>query len=224
VGHRIQGVLFQTRPDVLAIEAIAERYRFRLFELAGSAIWIADLAISGGPDRAAMRTARALAPTYVDAVRVLDGDEHDLEQLGWLNAAVSVARILGQTVLGFVSDDSRFDFAAIARPDGPAVIADHVAPYLLRWDDGILSIQPYFKSSDAGEPHPPEELSLIPAVALLAAEQLPEEGYPLHGNVSAEVYEFAPLAASVIGDGAVRRTSGALTMIESRGVESSCWD
>jgi hypothetical protein len=224
VGRRIQGVLFQTRPDVVALEAVAARYRFRLFELAGSAIWIADLAISGGPDRAAVRSARALAPTYVDAVRVLDGDEHDLEQLAWLNAAVAIARILGQPALGFVSDDLRFDFAAIARPDGPAVIADHVAPYLLRWDDGALTIQPYLKGPDAAEPHPPEELSLIPAVSLLAAEPLPDVGYPLHGNVSAEVYEFAPLAAAVIGDGAVRRRSAALTMIESRGVESSCWD
>ncbi len=199
MGHRIQGVLAQRQPSAAALDAIAERYGFRMFEMPGSQVWVLDLAVAGKADRPTLRAARVLAPSYVDAIRVLDADEHDLEQLKWLVAASAIAKILTEPVLAFVSDDSVLDFAVIARPDGVAVVGDHVAPYLLRWDAGELTIQPYTRASQAGDPHPPEELELIPSVSLLPAEPLPEGVYPLHGNVSAEVYEFAPAASGVIG-------------------------
>lgn len=223
MGHRIQGVIALRQPAAAALDAIAERYAFRMFEMAGAPVWILDLGISGRPDRATMRTARSLAPSYVDAIRVLDCDEHDLEQLTWLTAASAIAKIISDPVLGFVSDDSVLDFAAIARPEGVAIVGDHIAPYLLRWDAGALTIQPYSRTSEAGPPRPPEELELIPSVSLLAAEPLPDDVYPLHGNVTAEVYEFAPIAAGVIGDG-MGAGQATLKLVESRGLESSCWD
>ena len=234
MGQRIQGVVVSTEPSAAALDAVAEHYGFRLFELPGVGAWILDLAISGRPDRATMRSARAMAPGYVDAVRVLDGDEHDLEQLGWLHASAAIAGFLSEPVLGFVSDDSILDFAAIARPGRIEVVADHVAPYLVRWDSGALTIQPYLQTAGAGAPPPPEELELIPAVTLLTAEALPDGRYPIHGNVAAELHEFAPLAAALVGgagdtggagytDGAVE-TGGAPKLLMSRGLDRSCWD
>jgi hypothetical protein len=192
--------------------------------MAGANIWILDLAVPTYPERATIRTARALVPNYVDAIRVLDGEEHDLEQLCWLNASVAVAKILSAQVLGFVSDDSRLDFAVIAGPDGVAVIGDHVAPYLLRLDSRELTIQPYFGTGTVNAPHPPEELGLIASVSLLPAESLPEGIYPLHGNVTAEIYEFAPMAAGIIGDTAVQKPSAVLKLLKFRGLDASCWD
>jgi hypothetical protein len=224
VGHRIQGLVVRTQPSAAALDAVGERFGYRLFELPGMNAWILDVAIAGRPDRATVRAAHAMAPSYVDAVRVLDGDEHDLEQLAWLHASAAVAGLLSEPVLGFVSDDSILDFAAIARPERIEVVADHVSPYLLRWDSGALTIQPYIRSSTAGAPHPPEELELIPSVSLLAAEALPDGTYPLHGNVAAEVHEFAPLATGVIGDGAGGGQEGAPRLVSSHGLDSSCWD
>jgi hypothetical protein len=223
VGHRIQGVLVRELPSAAALDSIAERYPFRLFEMAGSPIWILDLGVPGFPERATIRTARSVAPNYVDAVRVLDGEEHDLEQLCWFNAAVAVGKVLRTEVLGFVSDDSRLDFAIIAGPDGVSVIGDHVEPYLVRWDAKVLTIQPY--SIGGGRPpRPPEELGLIPSVTLLPAEPLPDGVYPLHGNVTAEIFEFAPLAAGIIGDAAVASPSAVLKLVAARGLDTSCWD
>jgi hypothetical protein len=231
VGQRIQGVVVRTEPSAAALDAVAEHYGFRLFELPGVNAWILDLAISGRPDRATVRAARAMAPGYVDAVRVLDGDEHDLEQLGWLHASAAVAGFLSEPVLGFISDDLILDFAAIARPGRIEVVADHVAPYLLRWDSGALTIQPYLQTAGAGAPRPPEELELIPAVSLMTAEPLPDGQYPLHGNVAAELQEFAPLATERIGGvgdtggaGGAAGTGGAPKLLMSRGLDRSCWD
>lgn len=224
MGHRIQGIIVRECPSATALDAIGERYPFRLFEMAGSNIWILDLGVATCPDRASIRAARAVVPIYVDAIRVLDGEEHDLEQLCWLNASVAVAKILSAQVLGFVSDDSRLDFAVVAEPDGVSVIDDHVAPYLLRWDSKELTIEPYFGPEAVHVPRPPEELGLIASISLMEAELLPDGVYPLHGNVAAELYEFAPMVVGIIGDTAVQKPSAVLKLLQYRGLEASCWD
>lgn len=224
MGHRIQGVVLSAQPALAAIDSIAALYPTRVFELTGTGVWVLDLAFQSAPNRDAIRFARSIAANYVDAIRVLDADEHELEQLGWLVASTTVARLVGSPVLGFVSDDVHLDFAAIARPDGVAVIADHVPPYLIRFEPGQLAIQPYLRSPGDGVPNPPEELALIAAVALLPAEPL-QGGYPLHGNVVAEMYEFAPAACGLVGDDqAAAGPRKALRLVDARGLASSCWD
>jgi hypothetical protein len=224
VGHRIQGVVLNAQPAAAAVESIAALYPTRVFELAGAGVWLLDLAFQPAPNRDAIRFARSIAASYVDAVRVLDGDEHELEQLGWLVASTTVARLVDAPVLGFVSDDVHLDFATIARPDGVTAIADHVPPYLIRFEPGQLAIQPYLRSPKDGVPNPPEELGLIASVSLLPAEPL-QGGYPLHGNVVAEMYEFAPSASGLVGDDAAAAGARkALRLVEARGLDASCWD
>jgi hypothetical protein len=215
VGHRLQGIVLHARPSASALDSIAALYPCRLFELTGSGIWILDLGVQPQPDRATTRAARTVASSYVDAIRVLDAEEHDLEQLGWLVASANVARLV---------DDTHLDFAVIARPDGISVIGDHVPPYLIRFDLGQLTIQPYLRTPGAGAPPPPEELSLIASVSLLPAEPL-QGGYPLHGNVAAEMFEFAAAAGGIAGDdAALAAARKGIRLIEARGLESSCWD
>jgi hypothetical protein len=224
VGHRIQGMVLHARPSASALDSISALYPFRLYELTGSAIWILDLGVQSQPDRATTRAARTIAANYVDAIRVLDAEEHDLEQLGWLVATANVARLVDTPVLGFVSDDSHLDFAVIARPDGISVIGDHVPPYLVRFDLGQLTIQPYLRSPDSGPPPEPEELGLIASVSLLPAEPL-RGGYPLHGNVVAEMFEFAAAAGGIAGDdAALAAARRGIRLVEARGLDSSCWD
>ncbi len=217
--------MMRNRPSVSALDAIGQRYPLRLFEMAATPLWIVDLGIVSCPDRTVVRLARAMVRTYVDAVRVLNADDHDLEQLSWLVAAAEVARVTNEPTLGLVSDDGHFDFATLATPDGITTIGDHVAPYLLRWDDGELTVQPYIDGDGAAIPRPPEELDLLASVSILPAEPLPGGSYPIHGNVTAEIFEFAPLAAGIIGESAVASPSAALRLLDTRGgLASSCWD
>jgi hypothetical protein len=227
LGHRIQGVLVRAVPDRAGLTALERAYGYRLYEAAGSKFWILDLAIPEpqAGDRAVIRAARPLAPGYVDALRVLDSDEGTLEQLGWLTASAVVARQLRQPVLGFLSDDNRFDFAAVVQPLGVDVIGDKLGQFLLRWEGGTLVIQPLATDVAGSEPPvPPEELSLIPAVTLLATETLAKGEYPLHGNVTAEMSGFAA-AASVLGIGTSNYgPAGSLALVEAVGLDSGPWD
>jgi hypothetical protein len=223
VGRRIQGVVVRAKPNARAHDALRERYAFRLFESPGNAFWILDFAITGAPDRGTVREARAVAQSYVDAVRVLNAEDRELEQLHWVVASIVVARLFNEAVMGFISQDSTLDFAALVNPAGVSAIGDHMAPYLIRWDAGELTIQPYVTSSRADAPQPPEELSLLKSVAILPAEPLPDGTYPVHGNVTAEAYGFAPAVAAVVADIAAGRPSG-MRLLDARGVSSSCWD
>jgi len=227
VGRRIQGVLVRVRPDRAGLTALERAYGYRLYEVRGAGLWLLDLGIpepSPG-DRAVTRAARPLAPGYVDALRVLDSDEGTLEQLAWLTASTFVARQLRQPVLGFLSDDERFDFVTVVRPDGIEVIGDKLGQYLLRWEGGMLAIQPFSGDDPGGEPPtPPEELALIPSVTLLATETLAKGGYPLHGNVAAELTGFAA-AAGQLGIGTKDfGPPGSLRFLEAAGLNSGLWD
>lgn len=208
----------------MALDAIAQRYPFRLFEMAASPLWIVDLGLAACPDRTTVRLARGMARTYVDAVRVLNIHDHDLEQLSWLVAAAEVARATNEPTLGLVSDDGRFDFATRANPDGIDAIGDHLPPFLLRWENEELTVQPYMTAAGGPVPKVPEEIDLLPSVAILSAEPLPGGSYPIHGNVTAEIIDFAPLAAGIIGESAVSSPSAALRLVDARGLDSSCWD
>ncbi|MFI5259637.1 MAG: hypothetical protein ACHQ01_08530 [Candidatus Limnocylindrales bacterium] len=227
MGYRVQGVLFRTAPLPAALAALEHAYGYRLFELPGHGLWLVDLGVPVPKpgDRALIRTARPLAPSYVDALRVLSGDEEPFEQLAWLTASAVAARALAQPVLGFVSDDQVLDFAAVATPDGLHVIGDKLGQYLLRWEGGALAIQPFYSDGSAEEPPiPPEELSLIPAVTLLDTEELASGGYPLHGNVVAEMQGFAD-GAPGLGIGTVTGGQvGAVRLVEARGLDQSPWD
>lgn len=228
MGYRVQGVLVRSQPDQVSLAEIERAYGYRLYEIANRGLWVLDLGVPEpkAGDRSSVRAARPLAPSYVDAVRVLCGDDLPLEQASWLTATSAVARQLGQPVLGFLSDDDLFDFAAVVTHEGVSIIADKVEPYLLRWENGALTIQPFVSDDPDHEvPRPPEELGLIPAVTLLGTEELPGGGYPLHGNVTAEMHDFAPAAADALGlltwDGA---RVGSLRLVDARRLDSSCWD
>jgi hypothetical protein len=227
LGYRIQGVLVRTVPDRAGLKALEGVYGYRLFQLAAHDMWLLDLGITvpAPGDRAVTRAARPLAPGYIDALRVLDSDEGALEQAAWLTASAVVARQLRQSVLGFLSDDQQLDFAAIVGPDGVEIIGDKLGQYLLRWEAGALTIQPFCDDCpDTDRPDPPEELSLIPAVTLLPTETLEKGGYPLHGNVAAEIPGFAPRASGLgIGTWNVGRV-GSLALVEVGGLDHSLWD
>jgi hypothetical protein len=227
VGYRIQGLLLRARPDGAGLTALERAFGYRLFELVGRGLWLIDLGIPEPVpgDRAVIRAARPLASGYVDALRVLGNDEETLEQLAWLAASAAAARQLRQPVLGFLSDDEQLDFAAIVKPEGVEVIGDKIGQYLLRWENDTLAIQPFCNDGTNDEPPaPPEELSLIPAVTLLANETLPQGGYPLHGNVAAEMSSFAE-GTSALGIGTWNFGAvGSLTLVEAGGLGHSLWD
>lgn len=227
MGSRIQGVLVRARPDRAGLTALERAYGYRLYEVAGAGLWLLDLGIAEPKpgDRAVTRAARPLASGYVDALRVLDTDEGNLEQLAWLTASTVVARQLRQPVLGFLSDDDKLDFVTIVKPDALDVIGDKLGQYLLRWEGGALTIQPFCSDAPGEEPPaPPEELALIPSVTLLATETLDKGGYPLHGNVAAELSGFAA-AASRLGIGtSTFGPAGSLQLLEVAGLEQSLWD
>jgi hypothetical protein len=227
LGYRVQGVLVTARPDSAGLTALERAYGYRLHELVGGGLWLIDLGIPEpkAGDRALIRAARPLAPGYVDALRVLGSDEEKFEQLAWLTASAVAARQLRQPVLGFVSDDDLLDFATVATADGAVVIGDRLGQYLLRWEPGGLTIQPFCKDGTDDEPPvPPEELSLIPSVTLLANEKLAGAGYPLHGNVVAEMPGFAP-AAAALGIGTWNfGPLGSLRLVEAKGLDHGPWD
>jgi hypothetical protein len=226
VAHRIQGVLLKQRPSEANLPELQRRHGFKLFEMVGRELWLLDLdlpALKPG-DRAAIRAARPLAPSYVDALRVLGSDEQPFEQAPWLTATAAIAKLLDQTALGFLSDDQGLDFAAIATPEGVSVIGDTLAPYLMRWEAGALMIQPFCKNDPEEErPCPPEELSLIPNVTVLEPEQL-SGGYPLHGNVAAEIHGFAP-GVETLGIGTTSfGPIGSLWLVANERMDHSVWD
>jgi hypothetical protein len=227
LGYRVQGVLVRAKPAVAALAAIEHAYGFRLYEVTGRGLFLMDLAIAEPEpgDRAVIRATRLLAPGYVDALRVLGADEDPLEQLAWLAGSAAVARQLRQPVLGFLSDDDKLDFAAVVKPEGVGVIGDKLGQFLLRWERGELVIQPFCPEADNCEPPAaPEELSLIPAVTLLETEKLASSGYPLHGNVMAEMSAFAE-GTEVLGIGTWNiGPVGSLRLVEARGLDHGLWD
>ena len=202
------------------------RYGYKLFEMVGREVWLLDLdlpALKPG-DRAAIRAARPLAPSYVDALRVLGSEEQPFEQAPWLTATAAIAKLLDQIALGFLSDDQGLDFAAIATPEGVSVIGDTLGPFLLRWEAGTLMVQPYSKNDpDEEMPDAPEELSLIPNATVLEPERL-SGGYPLHGNVAAEIHGFAP-GVEALGIGTMSfGPTGSLRLVANDRMEQSVWD
>jgi len=227
LGYRVEGLLVRATPETAGLTALERAYGYRLFELVGRSLWLLDLSIPepNPGDRAITRAARPLAPAYVDALRVLGGDEEKFEQLAWLTAAATASRQLRQPVLGFVSDDDSLDFAAVVSPEGVRVIGDKLGQYLLRWENATLVIQPFCKKgTDQEPPVPPEELSLIPAVELLPNEELASDAYPLHGNVMAEIHSFAEGAAALAIGTRSFGPAGSLTLIEAKGLDHSLWD
>jgi hypothetical protein len=227
LGYRVQGVMVRARPDAAGLTVLERAYGYRLFELADRGLWLIDLGVPEpkAGDRAIIRAARPLASGYVDALRVLGSDEETFEQLAWLAASAIAAKQFRQPVLGFVSDDAVLDFAVIATPDGVGVIGDKLGQYLLRWESGALAIQPFTSGGDRQEPPiAPEELALIPAVTLLATETLGSGGYPLHGNVMAEMNGFADGAVDLgIGTWNIGQV-GSLRLVEAKGLDHSLWD
>jgi hypothetical protein len=224
LGYRVQGVVVRARPDAAGLTALERAYGYRLFELPGRGLWLIDLGVPEPKpgDRALIRAARMLAPGYVDALRVLGTDDETFEQLGWLVATGAVARQLRLPVLGFVSDDSLLDFVAVGTPDGVGVIGDKLGQYLLRWEGGALVVQPFVNGGEP--PVAPEELALIPKVTLLATEPLGKGGYPLHGNVVAEMHGIADAAAGLgIGTWNIGQV-GSLRLVEAKGLDHSLWD
>lgn len=226
MAYRIQGVLLKEKPSEAALMELTRRYSYKLFELVGRPMWLLDLDLPAAKpgDRAAIRAARPLAPSYVDTLRVLGSDEQAFEQAPWLTATAGLAKLLGKPVLGFVSDDEGLDFATVATPDGVSVIGDHLEPYLMRWEAGALMIQPYSKTNSSAEtPGTPDELSLIPSATVLATEPL-SGGYPLHGNVLAELEGFAP-GVDMLGIGTWNvGPVGTLKLLASEQMEHSVWD
>jgi hypothetical protein len=226
VAHRIQGVLLKQRPSEAALPELRRRHGYKLFEMVGRELWLLDLDMPAPKpgDRAAIRAARPLAPSYVDALRVLGSEEQPFEQAPWLTATAAIAKILDQTALGFLSDDEDLDFAAIATPEGVSVIGDTLEPYLMRWEAGALLIQPYCKNEPNVEtPSAPEELSLIPNATVLEPERL-SGGYPLHGNVAAEIHGFAP-GVEMLGIGTRSfGPIGSLWLVANERMDHSVWD
>ena len=226
MAHRIQGVLLKQRPSEAALPELQRRHGYKLFEMVGRELWLLDLDLPAPKpgDRAAIRAARPLAPSYVDALRVLGSEEQPFEQAPWLTATAAIAKILDQTALGFLSDDEDLDFAAIATPEGVSVIGDTLEPYLMRWEAGALLIQPYCKNEPNVEtPSAPEELSLIPNATVLEPERL-SGGYPLHGNVAAEIHGFAP-GVEMLGIGTRSfGPIGSLWLVANERMDHSVWD
>jgi hypothetical protein len=226
VGYRVQGLLLRTKPDVAGLAALEHAYGYKLFVVAGHPLWLLDLNMPEAKpgDLKIAKTARFLAGNYVDALRVIGCDEEPLEQLNWLVAAAAAARQFRQPVMAFLSDDDTYDFAAVAQVTGISVIGDRLRDYLIRWEGGALKLQPLQVPGKDAEPLPIEEFAMIPSTSLLSQEQLPSSGYPLHGNVLAEVATFAP-AASVLGLGAwTFGRQGCVTLIEDKGLGHSVWD
>ena len=226
MAHRIQGILLKQRPSEAALPELQRRQGYKLFEMVGQELWLLDLdllALKPG-DRAAIRAARPLAPSYVDALRVLGSEDQPFEQAPWLTATAATAKLLDQTALGFLSDDQGLDFAAIATPEGVSVIGDTIERFLMRWEAGALMIQPYCKNDPDDEmPCAPEELSLIPNVTVLEPERL-SGGYPLHGNVAAEIHGFAP-GVETLGIGTkIFGPIGTLSLVTSERMDHSVWD
>lgn len=226
MAHRIQGVLLKQRPSEAALPELQRRHGYKLFEMVGRELWLLDLdlpALKPG-DRAAIRAARPLAPSYVDALRVLGSEEQPFEQAPWLTATAAIAKLLDQTALGFLSDDQGLDFAAIATPEGVSVIGDTIERFLMRWEAGALMIQPYSKNDpDEEMPRAPEELSLIPKATVLEPERL-SGGYPLHGNVVAEIHGFAP-GVEMLGIGTMSfGPIGSLWLVANERMDHSVWD
>jgi hypothetical protein len=219
--------MVRARPDAAGLTVLERAYGYRLFEMAGCGLWLIDLGVPEpkAGDRAIIRAARPLASGYVDALRVLGSDEETFEQLAWLAASAIAAKQFRQPVLGFVSDDAVLDFAVIVTPDGVGVIGDKLGQYLLRWESGALAIQPFTSGGDRQEPPiAPEELALIPAVTLLATETLGSGGYPLHGNVMAEMNGFADGAVDLgIGTWNIGQVDS-LRLVEAKGLDHSLWD
>jgi hypothetical protein len=227
VGYRIQGVLLRSKPDEAGLAVLEKAYGYKLFELTGRGLWLLDLGVPvpAPGDLKTVKAARPLASSYVDALRVIGCDEEPLEQLAWLTAAAAAARHLRQPVLAFLSDDEEHDFVAIVTPEGVGVIGDRLRGYLLRWEGGALVIQPFVSSGTGQEPlTPPDELALIPKASLLPTETLAAGGYPLHGNVLAEIGGFAqgdaPLGIGTWSHG----PQGSLHLIEAKGLSHSGWD
>jgi len=227
VGYQIQGVLLRSKPDPAGLAALEKAYGYKLFELIGRGLWLLDLGVPEPPpgDIPTIKAARPLASSYVDALRVIGCDEEPLDQLAWLTAGAAAARQLRQPVLVFLSDDDSYDFVSVIAPEGVAVIGDRLCSYLLRWEAGALMIQPFVGAGSEQEPHtPPDELALIPKASLLPVETLTAGGYPLHGNVLAEIAGFAegavPLGIGTWNHG----PQGSLHLIEARGMEHSGWD
>ncbi len=227
MGYQIQGVLLRAKPDAAGLAALEKAYDYKLFELTGRGLWLLDLGVPepAPGDLKAVKAARPLASSYVDALRVIGCDEEPLEQLAWLTAGAAAARHLGQPVLVFLSDDEEHDFVAVVSPAGVSVIGDRLCGYLLRWDGGALVIQPFLSGTTGQEPPtPPDELALIPKASLLPTETLAGDGYPLHGNVVAEMSGFAdgdvPLGIGTLSHG----PQGSLTLIETKGLGHSGWD
>lgn len=226
MAHRIQGVLLKQRPGEAALPELQRRYGYKLFEMVGREVWLLDLDLPAPKpgDRAAIRAARPLAPSYVDALRVLGSEEQPFEQAPWLTATAAIAKLLDQIALGFLSDDQGLDFAAIATPEGVSVIGDTLGPFLLRWEAGTLMVQPYSKNDpDEEMPDAPEELSLIPNATVLEPERL-SGGYPLHGNVVAEIHGFAP-GVEALGIGTMSfGPTGSLRLVANDRMDHSVWD
>jgi hypothetical protein len=226
VAYRIQGLFLKQEPSEAAVSELERLHDYKLFELVGHRLWLLDLDLPDPKpgDRAAIRAARPLAPSYIDALRVLGSDEQPLEQAPWLIATAGVAKLFGQPALGFVSDDDRLDFAAVANPDGVSVIGDRLESHLLRWEAGTLVIQPYCgHGSDGQMPCAPEELSLIPGTTVLETEQL-TDGYPLHGNVVAEAHSFAPNTEALgIGTWSFGPV-GSLRLVAEQRMDGCVWD
>jgi hypothetical protein len=219
-------VLLKQRPNEAALPELQRRHGYKLFEMVGRELWLLDLDLPAPKpgDRAAIRAARPLAPSYVDALRVLGSEEQPFEQAPWLTATAAIAKILDQTALGFLSDDEDLDFVAIATPEGVSVIGDTLEPYLMRWEAGALLIQPYCKNEPNVEtPSAPEELSLIPNATVLEPERL-SGGYPLHGNVAAEIHGFAP-GVEMLGIGTRSfGPIGSLWLVANERMDHSVWD
>ena len=227
MGYRIQGALLRAKPDAAGLAAIEKAYGYKLFELTGRGLWLLDLDVTEPAlgDLKKVKAARPLASSYVDALRVIGCDEEPLEQLAWLTAAAAAARPLRQPVLVFLSDDEDLDFVAAVTPDGVSVIGDKLRGYLLRWEGGALVIQPFVSGGIGQEPPTlPDELALIPKASLLPIETLAAGGYPLHGNVLAEICGFIegdiPLGIGTRSHG----PSGSLQLIEAKGLSNSGWD
>jgi hypothetical protein len=227
VGYQIQGVLLRDKPDVAGLEALEKAYGYKLFELPDRGLWLLDLGVPvpAPGDLKTVKAARPLASSYVDALRVIGCDEEPLEQLAWLTAGAAAAHHLGQPILVFLSDDEEHDFVAVVSPAGVSVIGDRLCGYLLRWEGGALVIQPFLSGITGQQPStPPDELALIPKASLLPTETLAGDGYPLHGNVVAEMSGFAdgdvPLGIGTLSHG----PQGSLQLIEAKGLSNSCWD
>ena len=228
MGYRVKGVLLSSEPDRARLTGIGKTFGYRLFLVKASQKWLLDLGVAEPKrwDAGLFKAARPLAPEYVDAVRILHPADIAVDQLPWLTATSYVARELGQSVLGFVSDDDLRDFAAVAEPAGMTCVTDKVDPFILRWDRGALSLQGYISDDPwSSPPQTPHELLSIAGVTVLPPEELPGGGYPLYGNVAAEMQAVAPGVAEALGlyswDGPPH---GSLTLVNWVRLDRSQWD